>query len=196
MRTTPARLAVGCALLAGLAAGLVAPRGLEGPARATAQGKPVEVAAEARLQDLKDKLPEPVKSKNTLVQAVRVGDLLFVSGHGPTRDEGKPWVGRLGQDMDVKEGQAAARRAGLHILRAVRDELGSLNKVARLVKALGMVNATPDFKDHPQVINGFSDLMVEVFGEKAGKGARSAVGMSSLPGGIPVEVEAVFEVKR
>jgi enamine deaminase RidA (YjgF/YER057c/UK114 family) len=186
---------------AGLAAGLAMPRGLDGPARATAQDKPVEtkpvlVAAETRLQGIKDKLPDPVKTKNTLVWAVRVGDLLFVSGHGSTKEDGKPWVGRLGQDMDLKQGQAAARRAGLHVLRTVRDELGSLNKVARLVKTLGMVNATPDFKDHPQVINGFSDLMVEVFGEKAGKGARSAVGMGSLPGGIAVEVEAIFEVKR
>jgi enamine deaminase RidA (YjgF/YER057c/UK114 family) len=197
MRTTSVRLATGCALFAvGLAAGLAAPRGLDGPAPATAQDKPVQVAAETRLQDLKDKLPPPVKTKNTLVQAVRVGNLLFVSGHGATKDDGKPWVGRLGQDMDVKQGQAAARRVGLQVLRTVRDELGSLNKVVRLVKTLGMVNATADFKDHPQVINGFSDLMVEVFGAKAGKGARSAVGMGSLPGGIAVEVEAIFEVKQ
>jgi enamine deaminase RidA (YjgF/YER057c/UK114 family) len=198
MRLTPARLMVGCALFAaGLAAGLTVPRGLEAPARATAPKRPgMVVAAEARMQDLKDKLPDPVKTTNTLVQAVRVGDLLYVSGHGPTKDDGSPWVGRLGQNLTIKEGRAAARRVGLHILRTVRDELGSLNKVSRLVKALGMVNATPDFKDHPKVINGFSDLMVEVFGEKAGKGARSAVGMASLPGGIAVEVEAVFEVKR
>jgi hypothetical protein len=84
---------------------------------------------------------------------------------------------------------------GLQILRVVREELGSLNKVVRVVKTLGMVNATADFKDHPQVVNGFSDLMVEVFGPQAGKGARSAVGMSSLPGGIPVEVEIIFQVR-
>jgi enamine deaminase RidA (YjgF/YER057c/UK114 family) len=97
--------------------------------------------------------------------------------------------------MQVKDGQAAARDVGLRILGVVREELGSLDKVVRVVKTLGMVNATPDFKDHPQVINGFSDLMVEVFGAEAGKGARSAVGMSGLPGGIPVEVEIIFQVR-
>src|SRR5205085_9046345 len=132
---------------------------------------------------------------NTFVQTVRVGDLLFVSGHGPTKEDGSQWVGRLGQDLDVKQGQAAARLVGLHVLRSVRDELGSLDKVARLVRTLGMVNATADFKRQPEVVNGFSDLMVEVFGEKAGKGTRSAVGMVALPGGIPVEVEALFEVR-
>jgi enamine deaminase RidA (YjgF/YER057c/UK114 family) len=96
----------------------------------------------------------------------------------------------------VKRGRAAARLVGLNILSTVRAELGSLDKVVRVVKTLGMVQATPDFTQHPQVIDGFSDLMVEVFGDRAGKGARSAVGMSSLPGGIPVEVEVVFQVRQ
>jgi enamine deaminase RidA (YjgF/YER057c/UK114 family) len=130
------------------------------------------------------------------VNAVRVGDLLFVSGTGPGQINGKPVVGRLGQDLDVAKGKAAARQVGLQILSVVKAELGSLDKVERLVKTLGMVNATADFTQHPQVINGFSDLMVEVFGEQAGKGARSAVGMASLPGGIPVEIEAVFQVRK
>jgi enamine deaminase RidA (YjgF/YER057c/UK114 family) len=151
---------------------------------------------EQRLRDLKIELPPVEKSKNTLVSAVRVGDLLFISGHGPGKKEGKAIVGRLGQDMDVKAGQDAARRVGLQILAVVKQEVGPLDKVERLVKTLGMVNATADFKDHPQVINGFSDLMVEVFGADRGKGARSAVGMSSLPGGIPVEVEAIFQIKK
>jgi enamine deaminase RidA (YjgF/YER057c/UK114 family) len=147
---------------------------------------------EARLHQLKLELPAVSKPTNTLVSAVRVGNLLYVSGTGP----GKGVVGRLGQDYDVKQGHAAARQVGLQILAVVKAELGSLDKVERLVKTLGMVNATPDFKNHPQVINGFSDLMVEVFGADAGKGARSAVGMSSLPGGIPVEIECIFQVRK
>jgi enamine deaminase RidA (YjgF/YER057c/UK114 family) len=150
---------------------------------------------EAQLRKLKLKLPAVTRPTNTLVSAVRVGDLLFVSGTGPSKEGGGTWKGRLGQDMEVKEGRAAARSVGLNILAVVKAEVGSLDKVVRLVKTLGMVNAAPDFQQHPQVINGFSDLMVEVFGEEAGKGARSAVGMSSLPGGIPVEIEAIFQVK-
>jgi enamine deaminase RidA (YjgF/YER057c/UK114 family) len=152
--------------------------------------------AEAQLRRLKVELPPVVRPTNTLVSAVRVGDMLYVSGTGPTRPDGTQWTGRLGQDMDVEQGKAAARSVGLHILSVVKAELGSLDGVARLVKTFGMVNATPDFKQHPQVINGFSDLMVEVFGERVGKGTRSAVGMGSLPGGIPVEIEAIFQIER
>ena len=104
-------------------------------------------------------------------------------------------VGKVGKDLDVKQGREAARLVGLTILAVVRKELGSLDRVVRLVKTLGMVNCTPDFTQQPQVINGFSDLMVEVFGEKLGKGARSAVGMGSLPGGIPVEIEVICAVR-
>jgi enamine deaminase RidA (YjgF/YER057c/UK114 family) len=147
---------------------------------------------EEQVRKLKLELPEVTKPTNTLVNAVRVGDMLYVSGTGP----GKGVVGRLGQDYDVEKGKAAARQVGLQILSVVKAELGSLDKVQRLVKTLGMVNAAPDFKQHPQVINGFSDLMVEVFGEEAGKGARSAVGMSSLPAAIPVEIEAIFQVRK
>ena len=151
--------------------------------------------AEERLRTLKLELPRVAPSTNTLVPAVRVGELLYVSGHGPTRPDGGAWVGKLGHDTNVEQGRAAARNVGLKILSVVRAEVGSLYRVVRLVKTLGMVNATPDFTQHPQVVNGFSDLMVEVFGDRAGKGARSAVGMASLPGGIPVEVEAVFQVR-
>lgn len=148
--------------------------------------------AEERLRQLKLDLPAVSKPTNTYFSAVRVGDMLYVSGTGP----GKGVVGRLGQDYDVTQGKAAARQVGVQVLAVVKAELGSLDKVQRLVKTLGMVNATPDFKDHPQVINGFSDLMVEVFGEENGKGARSAVGMASLPGGIPVEIECIFQVRK
>jgi enamine deaminase RidA (YjgF/YER057c/UK114 family) len=125
--------------------------------------------------------------------------MLYVSGTGPGKDkDGKPFLGRLGkkQDLDVAQGRAAARSVGLNVLAVVKAELGSLDKVQRLVKTFGMVNAASDFKEHPQVINGFSDLMVEVFGEENGKGARSAVGHSSLPNGIPVEIEAIFQVRQ
>ena len=150
---------------------------------------------EARLRQLNLELPRVPASTNTLVPAVRVGELLYVSGHGPSRPDGGAWVGRLGENVDVQDGRAAARNVGLKIVSVVRAELGSLDRVVRLVRTLGMVNATPAFTQHPQVINGFSDLMVEVLGERAGKGARSAVGMASLPGGIPVEVEAVFQIR-
>jgi enamine deaminase RidA (YjgF/YER057c/UK114 family) len=164
-------------------------------ATATAQPAPGKFSPEDQLKKLKLELPPVKKPTNTLVSAVRVGDMLYVSGTGPAKADGKSWVGRLGQDMTVEEGNKAARQVGLQILAVVQAEVRSLDKVQRLVKTLGMVNATPDFKDHPRVINGFSDLMVEVFGPDAGKGARSAVGMASLPGGIPVEIEAIFQVR-
>jgi len=148
--------------------------------------------AEERLRQFKLELPPVTKPANTFVNTVRVGDMLYVSGTGPS----KGVVGRLGQDFDVNQGKAAARDVGLHVLAAVKAELGSLDKVERLVKTLGMVNSTPDFKQQPLVINGFSDLMVEIFGEKNGKGARSAVGMAALPNGIPVEIECIFQVRK
>jgi enamine deaminase RidA (YjgF/YER057c/UK114 family) len=151
---------------------------------------------EERVRKLKLELPPPPTLKGaTLVPAVRVGDMLYVSGHGPGSIGNKPIVGQLGTNINVKQGNDAARRVGLTILSVIRAEMGSLDKVVRLVKTLGMVNSAPTFTQQPQVINGFSDLMVAVFGEKAGKGARSAVGMVALPGGIPVEIEAIFQVK-
>ena len=151
------------------------------------------MGAEARLKELKLQLPSPPKPVATYTPAVQVGNLLYVSGHGPLKPDGKMVSGRVGADLSLEDGKDAARVVGLAVLATVRNTLGSLDRVLRLVKVLGMVNATADFRDHPQVINGFSDLMVEVFGE-AGKGARSAVGMGSLPGNIAVEVEAIFEV--
>jgi enamine deaminase RidA (YjgF/YER057c/UK114 family) len=182
-----------------LAAGMILGMGLStwsaSDTAALAQDKKTH-SPEEQIRQLKIELPAVSKPTNTLVNAVRVGDMLYVSGTGPGKVEGKASVGRLGQDLDVQKGRAAARQVGLQILSVVKSELGSLDKVERLVKTLGMVNATPEFTQHPQVINGFSDLMVEVFGEEAGKGARSAVGMSSLPGGIPVEIEAIFQVRK
>lgn len=152
------------------------------------------MGAEARLAELKLTLPPAPKPVATYHTAVRHGDLIYISGHGPLRPDGTMHTGKLGADLDLSAGQAAARQTGLAILATLRDHLGSLDKVTRLVKVLGMVNSTPDYADHPRVINGFSDLMVEVFGD-AGRGARSAVGMGSLPGHIAVEIEAIFQVQ-
>src|SRR3954452_3793547 len=152
------------------------------------------MGAEARLAGLKLELPPAPKPVANYDTAVRIGSMLYVSGHGPLRPDGTLHTGRLGDDLDVPAGQAAAKQTGLAILATVRHHLGSLDKVERLVKVLGMVNCTPDFADQPKVINGFSDLMVDVFGEH-GKGARSAVGMGALPGVIAVEIEAIFQVK-
>ncbi len=135
-------------------------------------------------------LPEPARPVATYVRYVHTGNLLFISGTGPGPDI-RP--GKLGADMSVEEGYAAARSTGLSILATAKDALGNLDRIKRLVKVLGMVNATPDFTDHPRVINGCSDLFVEVFGE-SGYGSRSAVGFVSLPTGIPVEIECTFEV--
>jgi enamine deaminase RidA (YjgF/YER057c/UK114 family) len=144
---------------------------------------------------LKLELPVIPRGASLIVPAVRAGDLLFVSGHTPVGADGKPVVGKLGKDMDVKQGADAARLVALRVLSVVRTELGSLDKVVRVVKALGMVNCTPDFTQTPAVVNGFSQVLIDVFGEAAGKGARSAVGMASLPSGVPVEVEVIFQVR-
>jgi enamine deaminase RidA (YjgF/YER057c/UK114 family) len=150
---------------------------------------------EVRIQELHLTLPPAPKPVAKYKTAVLAGNMLYVSGHGPTKTDGKSLVsGKLGADMSIEDGKKAAQLVGLAILSTVRQTLGSLNKVKRLVKTLGMVNCTSDFKEQPQVINGFSELMADVFGEDAGVGARSAVGMASLPANIPVEVECIFEV--
>ena len=152
------------------------------------------MGAEARLAELKLELPPAPKPVATYVTAIRHGDLLYVSGHGPYCSDGSLIKGRLGDNLDIPAGQAAARQTGLAILATLKDHLGSLDRVVRIIKTLGMVNSTPDFGDQPKVINGFSDLMKDVFGD-SGVGARSAVGMGALPGGIAVEIEAIFQIK-
>ena len=150
---------------------------------------------ETRIQELHLTLPAPPKPVAKYKTAVLAGNLLFVSGHGPAKLSDKtPLTGRVGADLTAEQGKEAARAVGVGILSTVRAALGSLDRVKRLVKTLGLVNCTDDFKDQPQVINGFSELMAEVFGEDAGVGARSAVGMGSLPSNIPVEIECIFEV--
>ena len=150
---------------------------------------------ETRIQELHLTLPTPAKPVAKYKTAILAGNMLDVSGHGPTKLSDKtPMTGRVGADLTKEQGAESARAVGVNILATVKAALGSLDKVKRLVKTLGMVNSTADFTEHPAVINGFSVLMAEVFGEDAGVGARSAVGMGSLPGNIPVEIEAIFEV--
>ena len=149
---------------------------------------------DTRLAELGLTLPAPPKPMATYATAVRLGDLLYISGTGPLRADGTYLTGRLGADLDVAAGQTAARACALAMLATVRAHAGSLDAVARLVKVLGFVHATPEFTDHPKVMNGFSDLMVQLFGD-AGLGARSAVGAPSLPAGIAVEVEAIFQLR-
>jgi len=154
------------------------------------------MSAEARLKEKNITLPQAPAPVANYVRAVRVGTLLFVSGHGPMMRAGQPRVaGKLGRDLTVEQGYEAAREVGLNLLASTREALGSLDRVKRVVKVLGMVRSAEGFGDQPKVINGFSDLMVEVFGEAIGKHARSAVGMAELPVGIPVEIEMIVEVE-
>ena len=154
------------------------------------------MSAEERLKELDLSLPPLPRPMANYVSAVRTGSLLYLAGHGPLGDDGRPISrGKLGRDLTVEEGYQAARQTALNSLVTLKAELGSLDRVRRIVKVLGMVNADPEFHKTPQVINGFSDLMVEVFGESVGKHARSAVGMATLPNGIPVEIESIYEVE-
>lgn len=152
------------------------------------------MAIAARLKELGIELPKVGAPLGSYVHAKRAGNLLYLSGKGPPEGAG-PVRGKLGAGMSVEEGYRHARAVGLVLIAAMSDALGGdLDRVEDIVKVLGMVNATPDFADHPRVVNGCSDLFVEVFGEK-GRHARSAVGMASLPGGIPVEIEVIVVVK-
>lgn len=148
---------------------------------------------EAKLQELGIELSTPSAPVANYVNAVRVGNMIFLSGKGPLKADGENITGKVGADLTIEEGNEAARITGINQLSVLKAELGNLNKVKRCVKVLGMVNATPEFTDHPKVINGYSDLMVAVFGEK-GKHARAAVGMGSLPSNIAVEIEMIVEV--
>jgi len=149
--------------------------------------------AEARLAELGLELPAAPGPIANYVRAVRVGDLLFVSGHGPSRDGRYLFTGKVGKDLTVEEGYQAAQLVCLNCLASVREALGDLDRVKRVVKLLGMVNSAPDFGQQPEVINGASDLLVELYGE-SGRHARSAVGMGALPRNIAVEIEMILEV--
>jgi len=154
------------------------------------------MSVEQRLKELGITLPEVGAPIGNYVHAKRIGNLLYLSGKGPPNGaDGKMPRGKLGAGMSIEEGCRHARQVGLVLIAAIRDALGGdLDCVEDIVKVLGMVNATPDFEDHPKVVNGCSDLFVEVFGDR-GRHTRSAVGMSSLPGGIPVEIEVIVAVR-
>ncbi|MFT4567168.1 MAG: enamine deaminase RidA (YjgF/YER057c/UK114 family) [Saprospiraceae bacterium] len=148
---------------------------------------------ELRLQELNITLPSPPQPVANYVNGVRTGNLIFLAGKGPRRADGTEITGKVGQDVTIKEGYEGARLTAINQLSVLKEMLGDLRKVKRIVKVLGMVNCDPSFVDQPKVINGFSDLMVAVFGDR-GRHARAAVGMASLPRGQAVEIELVVEV--
>jgi len=152
-----------------------------------------EIDFEEKLKSLGIELPKASSPVANYVNAVQSGKLVFLAGKGPKKADGTYIKGKLGKDLSVEEGAEAARLSGINQLAALKAFLGDLNEVKRIVKVTGMVNSTDDFENHPKVINGFSDLMVEVFGER-GKHARAAVGMNSLPFNIAVEIEMIVEV--
>ena len=160
----------------------------------TATGYGQKIDFDKKLKDLGIQLYSPTPPMANYVKAVRTGNLIFLAGHGPTFADNTNITGKVGKDLTLEQGAVAARQTGIALLSTLKSEIGDLNKVKRIVKVLGMVNCTENFYDQPKVINGFSDLMVQVFGEK-GKHARSAVGMYALPSNIAVEIEMIVEVE-
>lgn len=156
------------------------------------------MSADAKLNDFlaqhKLELPPAPKAMGVYKPIVVVGNLAYASGHGPLKADGSLMTGRVGADVDLQFGYDAARQTGLALLASLKAQLGSLDKVKRVIKTLGMVNSTAEFKDHPKVINGCSELFAAIWGADHGVGARSAVGMGSLPGNIAVEIEVIFEL--
>ena len=162
------------------------------------QNKTVEVKSdfnpEAKLDSMGIVLPQPAVPVANFVNTVQVGNLLFLSGNGPKKLDGKFITGKVGSDLTIEEGYEAARLTGINQIAVLKSTLGDLSRVKRIIRVTGMVNATSDFKQHPAVVNGFSDLMVAVFGEK-GKHTRAAVGMASLPFNIAVEIDLIVEIE-
>jgi len=153
------------------------------------------MSAEDNLQKLGLSLPPIPPPGGVYKPFVVVGNVAYLSGHGPYQDSSSYIIGRLGEDMDLDAGIKAAQQTGLALLTTMKKELGTLDRVKRIIKLLGLVNCTADFNQQPQVINGCSELFRDVFGEDAGVGARSAIGANSLPGGIAVEIEAIIEIE-
>ncbi|GCC51141.1 RidA family protein [Chryseotalea sanaruensis] len=153
-----------------------------------------QVDAEKKLKELGIELITPTRPIANYVKAVRAGNFVFLSGHGPSKADGTLITGKVGKELSTEQGAEAARLTAISLLSTLKAEIGDLSKVKRIVKVLGMVNCTESFTDQPKVINGFSDLMVQVFGEK-GKHARSAVGMFALPSNMAVEIEMIVEVE-
>ena len=160
----------------------------------TAQKQDTLFDVEQRLKELGIQLQTPAPPVANYVNAVRSGNLVFLAGHGPRKPDGSFMIGKVGRDIDLEEAKAAARLTSINLIASLKAEIGDLNKVKRIVKVLGMVNSDESFTEQPQVINGCSDLLVAIFGDR-GKHARSAVGMVSLPFGIPVEIEMIVEVE-
>ena len=158
------------------------------------QARETVMDAEQRLKELGIQLKTPAPPVANYVNAVRTGNLVFLAGHGPQRPDGTWITGKVGRDMDIETAKDAARLTAINLLSSLKAEIGDLNKVKRVVKVLGMVNSDESFTDQPKVINGCSDLLVSVFGDR-GKHARAAVGMASLPFGIPVEIEMIVEIE-
>ena len=152
------------------------------------------LSPEAKLKELKLELPPAPAPKGVYKPILRDKNYVYVSGHGPVTLDSELLKGRIGSEVDIMQGKIAARQAGLTILSTLKANLGNLNKIKRVIKVFGMVNCTPEFAEHPFVINGASELFSDVFGEENGIGVRSAVGMGSLPENISVEIEAVFEL--
>ena len=152
------------------------------------------MSAQARLEELGIELPTPMTPAGLYRSAVRVGDLIFLSGAGPIRPDGSLVTGKVGDTLDLAAARQAARLVGLQLLATLHAELGSLDRVVQVVKLLGMVNCSPGFNNTPGVIDGCSELFIDIFGE-AGRGARSAVGMAELPFDLSVEVEAIVQVR-
>jgi enamine deaminase RidA (YjgF/YER057c/UK114 family) len=150
---------------------------------------------ESKIKELGLELPPAPKPMGVYKPVLVVGNFLYVSGQGPLKPDGTLIKGKVGKELSMEEGKLAARQVGLAMLSTIKTNIGDLSKIKRLVKVLGMVNSSPDFDQHPAVINGFSELMADVFGEDNGVGVRSAVGMI-LPGNIAVEIEAMFELYR
>lgn len=150
---------------------------------------------EENFSDLGLQLPPPPKPLGVYKPCLVDGKYLFLSGHGTVQKDGTLIIGRIGEDLDIEAGKLAARQVGLAMLATIRANIGSLNKVKRVIKVLGMVNCTSDFEKHPYVINGCSELFASVWGPENGIGVRSAVGFGSLPDNIPVEIEAMFELE-
>jgi enamine deaminase RidA (YjgF/YER057c/UK114 family) len=157
--------------------------------------KPITMTPDERFEQLKLELPPAPTPLGVYKPFLIVGDLVYVSGHGPLLQDKTFIVGRVGDTMNEDEGKLAARQVGLSILATLKQNLGSFNKIKRVIKVLGMVACTHEFEKHPYIINGCSELFAQVWGDDNGVGVRSAVGMGSLPGNIPVEIEAVFELE-
>jgi enamine deaminase RidA (YjgF/YER057c/UK114 family) len=157
------------------------------------------MSADAKLQEvlthLNVEMPPAPKPAGVYKPIVVIGNLAYLSGHGPLKADGSMMTGRVGDEVDQQYGYEAARQTGLALLATTKAGLGSLDRVKRVIKTLGMVNAAANFKNHPAVINGCSELFAQVFGQENGVGARSAVGMGSLPGNISVEIEVIFEIE-